>query len=68
MSTSHLENRPKPTSEAADHFEDEWNHDIDKTIPSNRPSMTKVVEMLEASLQSLPIPPNPSLSSPTRSP
>ena len=30
MSTSHLENRPKPTPEAADHFEDEWNHDIDQ--------------------------------------
>ncbi|KAL4639408.1 hypothetical protein ACB092_03G215800 [Castanea dentata] len=39
-----------------------------QTIPSNRPSMTKVVEMLEGSLQSLPMPPNPSLSSPTRSP
>ncbi|KAL0003926.1 hypothetical protein SO802_011487 [Lithocarpus litseifolius] len=39
-----------------------------QTIPSNRPSMTKVVEMLEGSLQSLPMPPNPSLSSPNRSP
>ncbi|XP_057949865.1 LEAF RUST 10 DISEASE-RESISTANCE LOCUS RECEPTOR-LIKE PROTEIN KINASE-like 2.4 isoform X1 [Malania oleifera] len=35
-----------------------------QTIPSDRPSMTKVVEMLEGSLQSLSIPPKPTLSSP----
>ncbi|XP_057949884.1 LEAF RUST 10 DISEASE-RESISTANCE LOCUS RECEPTOR-LIKE PROTEIN KINASE-like 2.1 [Malania oleifera] len=34
-----------------------------QTIPSDRPSMTKVVEMLEGSLQSLSIPPKPTLSS-----
>lgn len=33
-----------------------------QTRPSDRPSMTKVVEMLEGSLQSLQIPPKPSLS------
>jgi interleukin-1 receptor-associated kinase 1 len=38
-----------------------------QTIPSHRPSMTKVVEMLEGSLQSLQIPPRPYLSSPRRS-
>lgn len=36
-----------------------------QTIPSDRPSMTKVVEMLEGSLQSLQIPPKPTLSFPT---
>ncbi|TXG70046.1 hypothetical protein EZV62_004981 [Acer yangbiense] len=39
-----------------------------QTIPSDRPSMNKVVEMLEGSLESLEIPPKPSLSLPTRSP
>ncbi|KAK0598317.1 hypothetical protein LWI29_033638 [Acer saccharum] len=39
-----------------------------QTIPSDRPSMSKVVEMLEGSLESLEIPPKPSLSLPTRSP
>ncbi|XP_050227405.1 LEAF RUST 10 DISEASE-RESISTANCE LOCUS RECEPTOR-LIKE PROTEIN KINASE-like 2.1 [Mercurialis annua] len=34
-----------------------------QTIPSERPSMTKVVEMLESNLQSLQIPPKPSLFS-----
>jgi serine/threonine protein kinase len=38
-----------------------------QTMPSHRPSMTKVVEMFEGSLQSLQIPPRPSLSSPRRS-
>uniref|UniRef100_A0A6N2KVH1 Protein kinase domain-containing protein n=1 Tax=Salix viminalis TaxID=40686 RepID=A0A6N2KVH1_SALVM len=38
-----------------------------QTIPSHRPSMTKVVEMFEGSLQSLQIPPKPSLNSPKRS-
>nr|TKS00423.1 hypothetical protein D5086_0000182870 [Populus alba] len=37
-----------------------------QTIPSHRPSMTKVVEMFEGSIQSLQIPPRPSLSSPKR--
>ncbi|TYH44354.1 hypothetical protein ES332_D11G188700v1 [Gossypium tomentosum] len=36
--------------------------------PSDRPSMTKVIEMLQASLQSLIIPPRPFVSSPVRSP
>ncbi|PIN07249.1 Serine/threonine protein kinase [Handroanthus impetiginosus] len=35
-----------------------------QTIPSNRPSMSKVVEMLEGSLQSIQIPPKPFLFSP----
>ncbi|KAI3451782.1 hypothetical protein Pfo_008447 [Paulownia fortunei] len=35
-----------------------------QTAPSDRPSMTKVVEMLEGSLQSIQIPPKPFLSSP----
>lgn len=38
-----------------------------QTNPSDRPSMTKVVEMLEGTLESLNIPPNPSLSSPKAS-
>ncbi|KAJ6867281.1 hypothetical protein NC652_038490 [Populus alba x Populus x berolinensis] len=38
-----------------------------QTIPSHRPSMTKVIEMFEGSLQSLQIPPRPSFSSPRRS-
>ncbi|KAM7522912.1 hypothetical protein LguiA_012814 [Lonicera macranthoides] len=36
--------------------------------PSKRPSMSRVVEMLEGSLESLEIPPKPVLSSPTLSP
>ncbi|KAM1025534.1 hypothetical protein ACFX13_039373 [Malus domestica] len=36
-----------------------------QTIPSDRPSMSKVVEMLEGPLQSLQIAPKPFLSSPT---
>ena len=39
-----------------------------QTNPSDRPSMTKVLEMFQGSLQSLVIPPNPVLSSPVRSP
>ncbi|KAL5743342.1 hypothetical protein ACOSQ2_026458 [Xanthoceras sorbifolium] len=39
-----------------------------QTIPSNRPSMSKVLEMLEGSLESMQIPPRPSLSLPARSP
>ncbi|PIN24776.1 Serine/threonine protein kinase [Handroanthus impetiginosus] len=35
-----------------------------QTTPSNRPSMSKVVEMLEGSLQSIQIPPKPFLFSP----
>ncbi|MED6204587.1 hypothetical protein PIB30_010441 [Stylosanthes scabra] len=35
---------------------------------SNRPSMSKVVEMLEGPLQSIPYPPKPVVSSPTRPP
>ncbi|KAI3462554.1 hypothetical protein Pfo_019217 [Paulownia fortunei] len=36
-----------------------------QTTPSDRPSMSKVVEMLEGSLQSIPIPPKPVLFTPT---
>ncbi|GMI77002.1 hypothetical protein like AT1G67000 [Hibiscus trionum] len=36
--------------------------------PSDRPSMDKVLEMLQGSLQSLVIPPRPFVSSPVRSP
>lgn len=36
--------------------------------PSDRPSMSKVIEMLEGTLQSLKLPPKPFLDSPTRSP
>ncbi|KAL5745045.1 hypothetical protein ACOSP7_026191 [Xanthoceras sorbifolium] len=39
-----------------------------QTIPSDRPSMTRVVEMLEGGLESLQVPPKPSLASQTRSP
>ncbi|KAI8539049.1 hypothetical protein RHMOL_Rhmol09G0151000 [Rhododendron molle] len=39
-----------------------------QTIPSNRPSMSRVVEMLEGSTESLQIPPKPYLSSPSRAP
>ncbi|GMY18424.1 LEAF RUST 10 DISEASE-RESISTANCE LOCUS RECEPTOR-LIKE PROTEIN KINASE-like 2.4 [Fagus crenata] len=39
-----------------------------QTEPSNRPPMSRVVEMLEGSLDSLQIPPKPFLSSPPRSP
>jgi serine/threonine protein kinase len=39
-----------------------------QTDPSNRPSMSRVVNMLEGSLNSLQIPPKPFLSSPPRSP
>ncbi|GKV09721.1 hypothetical protein SLEP1_g21178 [Rubroshorea leprosula] len=35
-----------------------------QTIPSNRPSMNKVLEMLQGSLEALPLPPEPMLSSP----
>ncbi|XP_062029835.1 PR5-like receptor kinase [Rosa rugosa] len=37
-----------------------------QTSPSDRPSMSKVVEMLEGPLHSLPIPPKPYLFSPAR--
>ncbi|KAK9942468.1 hypothetical protein M0R45_008133 [Rubus argutus] len=36
-----------------------------QTIPSDRPSMSRVVEMLEGPLHSLPIPPKPLLSQPS---
>jgi serine/threonine protein kinase len=39
-----------------------------QTNPLDRPSMGKVIEMLEGTLQSLPFPPKPFLDSPTRSP
>jgi len=39
-----------------------------QTNPSNRPSMSRVVNMLEGSLGSLQVPPKPYLSSPSRSP
>ncbi|KAK8706298.1 hypothetical protein V6N13_049869 [Hibiscus sabdariffa] len=39
-----------------------------QTNPSDRPSMTKVLEMLQGTFQSLPIPPRPFLFSPPRSP
>ncbi|XP_042962255.1 LEAF RUST 10 DISEASE-RESISTANCE LOCUS RECEPTOR-LIKE PROTEIN KINASE-like 2.1 isoform X2 [Carya illinoinensis] len=37
-----------------------------QTDPSNRPTMSRVVDMLEGSLDSLQIPPKPFLSSPSR--
>jgi serine/threonine protein kinase len=39
-----------------------------QTNPSDRPSMGKVIEMLEGSLQSLQFPPKPVMHSPVRSP
>ncbi|XP_021296737.1 LEAF RUST 10 DISEASE-RESISTANCE LOCUS RECEPTOR-LIKE PROTEIN KINASE-like 2.1 [Herrania umbratica] len=39
-----------------------------QTNPSDRPSMTKVLEMLQGSIQSLETPPRPFLYSPERSP
>jgi serine/threonine protein kinase len=39
-----------------------------QTDPSHRPAMSKVVDMMEGSLESLQIPPKPCLSSPPRSP
>ncbi|KAB2004169.1 hypothetical protein ES319_D11G180000v1 [Gossypium barbadense] len=39
-----------------------------QSYPSDRPSMTKVIEMLQENLQSLIIPPRPFVSSPVRSP
>jgi len=39
-----------------------------QTNPSDRPSMGKVIEMLEGSLQSLQFPPKPVIHSPVRSP
>ncbi|CAJ1977498.1 unnamed protein product [Sphenostylis stenocarpa] len=39
-----------------------------QTDPSNRPAMSKVVDMMEGSLELLQIPPKPYLSSPPRSP
>ncbi|KAF3444282.1 hypothetical protein FNV43_RR13972 [Rhamnella rubrinervis] len=39
-----------------------------QTNPSDRPSMSKVVDMLEGNLQSVQIPPKPFLFSPARSP
>ncbi|XP_004512903.1 LEAF RUST 10 DISEASE-RESISTANCEUS RECEPTOR-LIKE PROTEIN KINASE-like 2.3 isoform X2 [Cicer arietinum] len=37
-----------------------------QTFPNDRPSMSKVIEMLEGNMNSLEIPPKPMLSSPTR--
>ncbi|KAL9352513.1 hypothetical protein Peur_055193 [Populus x canadensis] len=39
-----------------------------QTDPSNRPPMSRVLDMLQGSLESLPIPPKPYLSSPPRPP
>ncbi|XVE72082.1 hypothetical protein DITRI_Ditri11bG0010400 [Diplodiscus trichospermus] len=39
-----------------------------QTNPSDRPSMSRVLEMLQGSLESLESPPRPFVSSPTRSP
>ncbi|KAK4284199.1 hypothetical protein QN277_001063 [Acacia crassicarpa] len=39
-----------------------------QTNPFDRPAMSKVVEMLEGPLQSLSVPPKPSLQCPTKSP
>ena len=39
-----------------------------QTDPSNRPPMSRVVNMLEGSLESLKVPPKPFMSSPSRSP
>ena len=39
-----------------------------QTDPSNRPTMSKVVDMMESNLESLQMPPKPYLSSPPRSP
>jgi hypothetical protein len=38
-----------------------------QTFPSDRPTMSKVIEMLEVSMNLLEKPPKPLLSSPTRS-
>ncbi|CAJ2637016.1 unnamed protein product [Trifolium pratense] len=38
-----------------------------QTFPNDRPTMSKVIEMLEGNMNSLEIPPKPLLSSPTRS-
>ncbi|XP_008240239.1 PREDICTED: LEAF RUST 10 DISEASE-RESISTANCE LOCUS RECEPTOR-LIKE PROTEIN KINASE-like 2.1 [Prunus mume] len=39
-----------------------------QTKPSDRPSMSKVIEMLEGSIEALQIPPKPFLTSPIRTP
>ncbi|KAM5571203.1 LEAF RUST 10 DISEASE-RESISTANCE LOCUS RECEPTOR-LIKE PROTEIN KINASE-like 2.1 [Rosa sericea] len=39
-----------------------------QTRPSDRPSMSQVIEMLEGNIEALQIPPKPVLSSPVRSP
>ncbi|PRQ16599.1 putative glycerophosphodiester phosphodiesterase, protein kinase RLK-Pelle-LRK10L-2 family [Rosa chinensis] len=39
-----------------------------QTRPSDRPSITKVIELLEGSIEALQMPPKPVLSSPVRSP
>ncbi|XP_024023260.1 rust resistance kinase Lr10 [Morus notabilis] len=39
-----------------------------QTDPSNRPAMSKVIEMLEGNLDSLQVPPKPFLASPSSSP
>ncbi|KAE9600260.1 hypothetical protein Lal_00046369 [Lupinus albus] len=38
-----------------------------QTFPSDRPTISKVIEMLEGNMNSLEVPPKPVLSSPTRS-
>ena len=38
-----------------------------QTIPKDRPTMSKVIDMLEGNINSLEMPPKPMLSSPTRS-
>ena len=38
-----------------------------QTFPNDRPIMSRVIEMLEGSMNSLEMPPKPMLSSPTRS-
>ncbi|PNX61229.1 receptor-like protein kinase, partial [Trifolium pratense] len=38
-----------------------------QTFPNDRPTMSRVIEMLECNMNSLEIPPKPVLSSPTRS-
>ncbi|GMN30304.1 hypothetical protein TIFTF001_041434 [Ficus carica] len=41
---------------------------LEMTNPSSGPAMSKVIEMLEGSLDSLQVPPKPFLYSPPRSP
>ncbi|KAI3761029.1 hypothetical protein L1987_51434 [Smallanthus sonchifolius] len=65
MTGARKHNNARRTSTSEEYFPD-WIYKQVETDPSDRPSITKVVEMLEGSFQSLQVPPKRFESSPAR--